>query len=239
MHYRSFERATIFGNKIELSRKNEDVGWTKYERDGRVGERRNCWRRMCQRLIVSWEWTVKKPVCDGERVKKWEVKGHQWREAERGRGMVCGVGRCQSDTIVTGSTVRMPVQGFLYSPTNHQWQVSPQFLNRDPTNTDSWKEKCEIIRFLMWQIFVFGTIDQVHFWQLLLRTKTFHPSNSGRDDIVLWSKWELGDVVHSAIVIDDEDVVLPVTPGSWLAVGHRHHWFHGDHLRWHRDGFLY
>ena len=95
---------------------------------------------------------------DGEIEKGGEVKGQKEVEGQTrekgGKGMCKEEeegGRCQSDTIVTGTSVVMPVGGhhttvFLYSPTTHHTPHRPpngrfprhtQRLNRDPTNTEA------------------------------------------------------------------------------------------------------
>ena len=38
------------------------------------------------------------------------------------------------------------------------------------------------------------------------------------DHVVLGSEGELGDVLHGAVMVDDEAVVFPVTPGPGLAL---------------------
>ena len=186
---------------------------------------------------LSVESESKSDRCWWESKKSERLRGSGW-EAEREKEAlgVWGRGRCQSDTIVTGTSVRMPVQVSILT-SHHQWQVSPQFLNRDPQIRSRERRK-------VWNHSVSNVANICiwNHWSSSLLTafadETFHPSNSGRNHIVLWPEGELGDVVHGAIVVDHEDVMLPVTPGSWTPVGHRHHWFHRDHLEWwHRGGF--
>ena len=45
---------------------------------------------------------------------------------------------------------------------------------------------------------------------------------------MLWPERELGDVLHCAVVMDDETVVLPVAAGPGLALGDHQHRLHGE-----------
>ena len=46
---------------------------------------------------------------------------------------------------------------------------------------------------------------------------------------------ELGDVLHGAVMVDDEAVVFPVTPGPGLALGNHQHRLHGEDHPWLED----
>ena len=49
---------------------------------------------------------------------------------------------------------------------------------------------------------------------------------------MFWSKWKLGQVLHSSINLDDKAVVLSVSSSSWLSIRNHQHGLHGqDHAR--------
>ena len=48
------------------------------------------------------------------------------------------------------------------------------------------------------------------------------------DDIVLWAKWEPGDVFHRVVIIDDQDVMFTVAASTGLTFGDHDHGFHRD-----------
>ena len=49
---------------------------------------------------------------------------------------------------------------------------------------------------------------------------------------MLWPERKLGDVLHTAVVVDDEAVVLPVAAGPGLSIGdHQHRLHREDHPR--------
>ena len=45
---------------------------------------------------------------------------------------------------------------------------------------------------------------------------------------MLGAEWELGDILHGAVLVDDEAVVLPVSPGPGLALGDHQHGLHRE-----------
>merc|ERR1712180_550015 len=57
-------------------------------------------------------------------------------------------------------------------------------------------------------------------------------SSSDRNNIMLWPKRVLGDVVDGAILVDHQDVVLAVAPSTWPALRHCHHGLHRNHHSW-------
>ena len=58
---------------------------------------------------------------------------------------------------------------------------------------------------------------------------TAEARTSVRDDIVLWAKWEPGDVFHRVVIIDDQDVMFAVTAGAGLTLWDHDHRLHRDH----------
>src|SRR5699024_71509 len=57
----------------------------------------------------------------------------------------------------------------------------------------------------------------------------------GIDNVVFWTKRELGNVL-SAFFSNDQNVMLPVAPGTRFALHDGDHWFHGDHHARFQDG---
>ena len=49
---------------------------------------------------------------------------------------------------------------------------------------------------------------------------------------MFWTKWELGEVLHCSIMVDDETVVFSVSSSSRLTIRNHQHRLHGqDHAR--------